>query len=213
MEEKKLSITKKALSLFKFYGIRSVTMKDLADESGISKKTLYLYWSNKSELVNEVMEQATEEIKQKLEEEPEDDINAIEEFFFRRQEVLKQLSRQNTAIAFDLKKYFPDTFQNVKEARRKILYQAHEKNLKKGLKQGLYRADLDTDFISKLMTGGHIYTFDPVYGIFTEEDLLSDKFRLNLFNYHFRGICTDKGLKIFNDLMNQSESTPNHETS
>jgi len=206
MEEKKLSILEKAFDLFKLYGIRSVTMKDLADEAGISKKTLYRYWSNKSELVNEAMEQTTKEIETKLETEPPDEMNAIEEFFFHRQEVLKQLSRQNTAIAFDLKKYYPDTFRKIKETRRKILYQAHQRNLNKGLKQGLYRADLDTDFISKLMTGGHIYTFDPVYGIFPEEELLSEKFRLNLFNYHFRGICTEKGLKIFKDLMHQSRS-------
>ncbi|MFW6043744.1 MAG: TetR/AcrR family transcriptional regulator [Marinilabiliaceae bacterium] len=206
MEEKKLSIIEKALELFRLYGIRSVTMKDLADESGISKKTLYRYWSNKNELVSEVMEQATDEIRQKLDKEPADEINAIEEFFFRRQEVLKQLSRQNTAIAFDLKKYYPDTFQKVKENRRKILYQAHKLNLNKGIKQGLYRADLDTDFISKLMTGGHVYTFDRLYGIFAEEELLSEEFRQNLFNYHFRGICTEKGLKIFKKLISQSGS-------
>ncbi len=206
MEEKKTLIIEKALELFKLYGIRSVTMKDLADESGISKKTLYRYWGNKNELVNEVMEQATEVIKKKLETEPEDEMNAIEEFFFYRQEVLQQLSRQNTAIAYDLKKYYPDTFLKIKETRREILYQAHKENLARGQKQGLYRPELDIDFISKLMTGGHIYTFDPVYGIFPEEELLSDKFRLNLFNYHFRGICTENGLKIFNELINPSES-------
>jgi len=206
MDEKKITIIKKGFELFKLYGIRSVTMEDLARELGVSKKTLYHCFDNKTHLVKEVMEHAANEIIQELEAEPEKDINAIEEFFFHKREVLKKLSRQNTAIAFDLSKYYPEVFNKLKETRRDALYKIHRKNLEKGKQEGLYRNNLDIDFISKLMTGGHVFTFDAVNGIFSEEELSSEKFRYNLFNYHFRGICSEKGLTIFKKLMNQSES-------
>ncbi|MFO8001894.1 MAG: TetR/AcrR family transcriptional regulator [Marinilabilia sp.] len=209
MDEKKSTIIEKGFELFSLYGIRSVTMQDLGRELGMSKKTLYHYFNNKSDLVTEVMENTINNIMQELKEDPGNDINAVEEFFIHRRELLKKLSRQNTAIAFDLRKYYPDLFNKLKEIRREALYSAHKKNLEKGKKQGVYRRDVDTDFISRLMTGGHVFTFDPVYGIFSEEELLSPKFRNNLFQYHFRGICTEKGLKIFNDLMQQPDQNDN----
>jgi AcrR family transcriptional regulator len=209
MDKKKLSIIEKGLELFNLYGIRSVTMEDLSREMGVSKKTLYHYFSNKSELVTEAMAYSARIIRTELEAEPDEEINAIKEFFFNKRAILKKLSRQNTAIAFDLRKYYPELFNMLKEMRRKLLYDIHKKNLDKGIKQDLYRETIDIDFISKLMTGGHSYTFDPIYGIFPEEELLSDKFRRNLFNYHFRGICSEKGMAVFNQLMQQTEPIEN----
>jgi AcrR family transcriptional regulator len=205
MDEKKLSIIKKGLELFSLYGIRSVTMDDLAREISVSKKTLYQFFNNKSELVKEVMEFTAQEILDQLESEPGDETNAIEEFFYHRRELFKKLSRQNTTVTFDLKKYYPDVFNKVKEIRRKVLSEVYIRNLKKGISQEVYRPDLDINFLASLMTGSHVFTFDPVYGIFEEEELLSDRFRNNLLNYHFRGICSEKGLGIFEKLMEQSE--------
>ena len=187
MDEKKLSIIKKGLQLFSLYGIRSVTMDDLAAGLSVSKKTLYQNFNNKSDLVAEVMDHVAQEIQDELESEPEEKMNAIEEFLVHRRDLFRKLSRQNTAIAY-LRKYYPDVFNRLKELRRKVLYEAYLKNLQKGINEGLYRKDLDIRFLSKLMTGGHVYTFDPVYGIFSEEELLSDKFRDRLLDYHFRGI-------------------------
>ncbi|WP_462317425.1 TetR/AcrR family transcriptional regulator [Marinilabilia sp.] len=205
MEEKRISIIKKGLELFNLYGIRSVTMDELAQEMGVSKKTLYQYFNNKNDLVSEIMEFTANEIKTQLAKSPGANINAIEEFFFHRRELFKKLSRQNTAVVFDLRKYYPEVFKRLKEMRRKMLYNAYIKNFEKGIHQGLYRQDLDIDFLSRLMTGSHVFIFDPTYGIFSEEELISDKFRTNLFNYHFKGICTDKGYKIFNELMEKTE--------
>lgn len=205
MDEKRISIIKKGLELFNLYGIRSVTMDELSQQMGVSKKTLYQFFHNKNDLVAEVMEFTANEIRTQLEKNPGEKINAIEEFFFHRKELFKKLSRQNTAVVFDLRKYYPEVFNRLKEMRRKMLYDAYIKNFEKGIHQGLYRQDLDIDFLSRLMTGSHVFIFDPTYGIFSEEELTSDKFRTNLFNYHFKGICTDKGYKVFKELMEKPE--------
>ncbi|WP_158275652.1 TetR/AcrR family transcriptional regulator [Marinilabilia rubra] len=207
MEEKRISIIKKGLELFNLYGIRSVTMDELAKEMGVSKKTLYQHFNNKNDLVTEIMEHTSSEIKDQLETDPCEDVNAIEEFFFHRRELFKKLSRQNTNIVFDLRKYYPEVYSRLKEMRRQLLYDAYIKNFKKGIQQNLYRQDLDIDFLSRLMTGSHVFIFDPTYGIFSEEELISDKFRTSLFSYHFKGICTDKGYKIFEELMQKTEMT------
>ena len=183
-------------------------MDDLAREISVSKKTLYQYFNNKNELVSEIFEHTANEIREQLEKDPGENINAIEEFFFHRKELFKKLSRQNTSVVFDLRKYYPEVFNQLKEMRRTTLYDAYIRNFKKGIRQGLYRADLDINFLSRLMTGSHVFIFDPTYGIFSEEELISEAFRINLFNYHFYGICTDKGLKIFKKLMMKNEAMP-----
>ena len=41
-------------TLFKKYGVKSVTMDDIASEFGISKKTLYQHFENKTDVVYNV---------------------------------------------------------------------------------------------------------------------------------------------------------------
>ena len=48
-------IINKAEDLFLRYGLKSVTMDDIARKLGISKKTLYQYVENKTDLVSKIM--------------------------------------------------------------------------------------------------------------------------------------------------------------
>ena len=49
-------IRQKADELFMKYGIRSVSMDDIANALGMSKKTIYQYFVDKDELVDSVVE-------------------------------------------------------------------------------------------------------------------------------------------------------------
>ena len=49
-------IVTKARELFFSYGLRSVSMDDVARQAGISKKTIYLSFADKAELVHTIVD-------------------------------------------------------------------------------------------------------------------------------------------------------------
>ncbi|MBA7563974.1 hypothetical protein ES708_05636 [subsurface metagenome] len=56
MIQKNKILIEKARELYYKYGIKSITMDDVAREMGISKKTLYQEVKNKTELVEKVID-------------------------------------------------------------------------------------------------------------------------------------------------------------
>lgn len=200
MEEKKKIIIEKAIELFSRYGIRSVSMDDISGELGFSKKTLYQFFRDKQELVSVTMQVSLSEITNHFCEFENDTRNAIEQFLCHRKLLLEKLARYNHSLAYDLKKYFPVIYNELKDYRKEQLYKAHLINLKQGMEEGLYRADLNADMIAKMMTVHHIYTFDAINGFFTGEEVFKNDFLEQFITYHFNGICTIKGMEILSKL-------------
>ena len=194
MNEELLNILQKVRCLYMKYGIKSVTMDDVARELGISKKTLYQYLSDKNELVSKVVELELEERGKYFEKECCNDINAIEEVFEVHRMVQKMVKDYNAATEYDLKKYYPDLYNKVIKMRRERIYNNILKNLKKGKAEGLYRSELNEDIIAKLQVSRVEAAFDDE--VFTHDEILSDRILIEIFVYHIRGIATDKGLKI-----------------
>ncbi len=200
MEEKKKIIVEKAIELFSRYGIRSVSMDDISGELGFSKKTLYQFFRDKQELVSVAMQVSLSEITNHFCKFENDTRNAIEQFLCHRKLLLEKLARYNHSLAYDLKKYFPVIYNELKDYRKEQLYKAHLINLKQGMEEGLYRSDLNADMIAKMMTVHHIYTFDAINGFFTGEEVFNNDFLEQFITYHFNGICTIKGLEILSKL-------------
>lgn len=200
MEEKKKIIVEKAIELFSRYGIRSVSMDDISGELGFSKKTLYQFFRDKQELVSVAMQVSLSEITNHFCEFENDTRNAIEQFLCHRKLLLEKLARYNHSLAYDLKKYFPVIYNELKDYRKEQLYKAHLINLKQGMEEGLYRPDLNPDMIAKMMTVHHIYTFDAINGFFTGEEVFNNDFLEQFITYHFNGICTIKGMEVLSKL-------------
>ena len=203
MEEKKQIIIEKTLELFSRYGIRSVSMDDIAGELGFSKKTLYQYFRDKQDLVLEAMRFSASGITNHFCIFEQDPRNAIESFLCHRKLLLEKLSKFNHTLVYDLRKYFPAIYNELKDLRIDQLYHAHLINLEQGMEEGLYRPDLDPKMIAKFMTVHHIYTFDPINGFFTDEEVFKNKFLEQFITYHFMGICTPKGLEFLDKLQKE----------
>lgn len=189
--------------MFSRYGIRSVSMDDISGELGFSKKTLYQFFNDKQELVSEAMHYSVAEITNHFCEFENDTRNAIEQFLCHRKLLLEKLSRYNHSIVFDLRKYFPSIFNEIKDFRKEQLYKAHMINLKQGVEEGLYRSDLNADMVAKMMTVHHIYTFDPINGFFSGDEVFTKDFLEQFITYHFNAICTPKGMEILKKLQTE----------
>lgn len=195
MESRKLKIIQKVRSLYYRYGIRSVTMDEVARILGISKKTLYEHFRNKQELVREVL---AEDYRQSVEFTADirsRHLNAIEEMFEMYRMIHGIFKEYNPAMVYDVRKYYPVLYSEVKTQRRKLMYDATLENIIKGKQEGLYRSELDEAVISKF----HLARYESLFesDLFSPEDTSSFPMYHEAFVYHIYGMVSEKGRVFF----------------
>jgi TetR/AcrR family transcriptional regulator, cholesterol catabolism regulator len=194
MNDEFKTILAKVRCLYMKYGIKSVTMDDVARELGISKKTLYQYVKDKNELVNNVVELELEDKGKYFEKICRDNLNAVEEALEVNKIVSMILKNYNPSTEYDLKKYYPELYSKIAKVRRERMYNKMLGNLKKGKKEGLYRAELNEEFIAKMQLSWIETAFDNEF--LTHDEMLSPKLFFEFFIYHIRGIANEKGIAI-----------------
>ncbi len=176
------------------YGIKSITMDDVARELSISKKTLYQFVTDKDDLVGKFIENEIQLRQEQIFKCFRIGLNAVEELFEISIFINKILHDQNPATDHDLKKYYPHHYQKIVKTRREGIYNYILLNLKKGKEEGLYREDLNEEIIAKL----YLSRSENIHidNIFTVEEFTSIKLFIELLKYHVRGIATGKGISV-----------------
>ena len=139
--------------MYQRYGIKSVTMDDVAKKLCISKKTLYEYFGDKEDLVRHVVMMENARWLGIFREAESRKLNAIEELFEVYQILKKMFHDFNPSMEYDLRKYYPGLAMDLREIRRKMIYESSYRNMNKGKREGLYRKDLN----SKIMARFHLY--------------------------------------------------------
>lgn len=192
MDERGMELIAEAGKIFWTYGIRSVTMDDLATRMGISKKTLYQYVSDKNDLVDKVLDHVLNEFKEHVAKASQG-VNAIDELFNINSAVSVRLKNLHPSIHFDLEKYHPTAFRHMMETRRRDVRNITEKNLRRGIEEGLYRNDLNIAIISKLYVSRFEVVFDG--DLFPAGKFPPEEVHWELFRYHIRGIASQEGVE------------------
>jgi AcrR family transcriptional regulator len=187
------NILDKVRELYTKYGIKSITMDEVAAELGISKKTLYQHVTDKEDLVSKFIDNEIEIRQKQICECFKAGYNAIEELFEISLYMNKLMREQNPATEHDLKKYYPEQYQKIVKVRRERMYSYILLNLKKGKGEGLYRNEMDDEVIAKLYLSRSESM--PVSTLYTVEELTSIKIFVELLTYHIRGIATQTGIK------------------
>jgi AcrR family transcriptional regulator len=189
-------IIHKASEMFITLGFKSVTMDDIANELAISKKTIYTHFKNKTELVHEVTMNMFELISHGIDCICDLQKNPIEELYEIKKLVMVHLKNEKTSPQYQLQKYYPEIHEALKAQHYKKMSECTLRNLKRGVTMGLYRENLDIDFVSRIY-------FIGVNGIKDEALFPVHQFpKIQLFEdyleYHLRGIVTNEGLKTLN---------------
>ncbi len=204
MNEEFESIISRVTELYYQYGIKSVTMDDVARELGMSKKTLYKYVSNKDELVEYCVNNLVEKRDCAFKEIEKEAMNAIEELFLVNEHVVNMLKNYNPSTEYDLKKYYPHLYGKLRKFRRENMYEAVKNNIVKGKQENLYRENLDEDIISRVHVSRIENSFaNEMFGI---EELTSWKFIREMFIYHVHGIANGKGINFFYEKLKEFEN-------
>jgi len=179
--------------LFLRYGIKSVTMDDIARKLGMSKKTLYQYVDNKKDLVHKVMEQHIEIELEAMAQIRSTSIDAIDEMLGVSKYVTQVLREMSPTTVYDMHKYYRRTWDMVEAFHQKHIYEFIKINLEKGVEEGLYRKDFDPDIIAKFYVAKTLLVVDE------EMFPLRNYSKENLFKafleYHIHGVASVKGLK------------------
>jgi AcrR family transcriptional regulator len=200
MDEAKVKIMRGAEALFLRYGFKSITMDDISRELGISKKTLYQYFSDKNDLVNQVVDNHLNDERElccRLEIEQKDPIAyllAISDNFSSEDKHI------NTAILYDLKKYFKEAWDKVEAYSTDFIYDQVLKNLIDGKEKGLYRKEISERIIALHYV--HMIQFMVNPEKYHKEERDFKVVHKELMLYHLHGILTDKGLKQLHKLLN-----------
>jgi TetR/AcrR family transcriptional regulator, cholesterol catabolism regulator len=194
MNEELKNILQKVRELYMKYGIKSITMDDVANELGISKKTLYQYVTDKDDLVGKFIDNEISIRQDEICKCFKSGYNAIEELFDISIFMNKLMKNQNPATDHDLKKYYPHHYQKTVKIRREGIYSYVLLNLKKGKKEGLYREELNEEIIAKLYLSRleNIHLSDLI----SVEEFTSLKLFIELLVYHVRGIASEKGIVV-----------------
>lgn len=199
MEEQ---IVQKSAEMFLSMGFKTVTMDDIANELGISKKTLYQYFSNKNDLVHSCAMYLFDFIECGVDQICAKSQNPIEELYEIKNYVLQNLKDESSSPIYQLQKYFPKTYQELSAKQFKKMQSCMVTNLQKGIQMGLFREDIDLEFVTRVY-------YKAAMVIRDQEVFPLDKFTLPqlekyLLDYHLRAIVTPKGLEIIHQLNQQN---------
>ena len=190
-------IISKSEELFFSLGFKSVTMDDIANAMGISKKTIYAHFSNKTELVEVVTFSVLDHISEGIDRINAASINPIEELYDIKMFVINYLKSVKVSPQHQLKKYYPQIYDRLQIKQFEKMHSSFENSLKMGMNTGLFRPDIDVNFISRLYFNGVTAIRD--ISVFPESDFDKNYLFESYLEYHLRAITTLKGLNLLNN--------------
>ena len=202
MKEKIIS---KSEELFLSLGFKSVTMDDIANAMGISKKTIYTHFSNKTELVEVVTFSVLDHISEGIDRINAASINPIEELYDIKMFVINYLKSVKVSPQHQLKKYYPQIYERLQIKQFEKMHSSFENSLKMGMNTGLFRPDIDVNFISRLYFNGVTAIRD--ISVFPESDFDKNYLFESYLEYHLRAITTLKGLNLLNNFTKSNLSS------
>ena len=179
-------------------------MDDIANKLGISKKTIYLHFENKTKLVEATTLALFQLISTGIDCICELEKNPIEEIYDIKRFVMDHLKDEKSSPQYQLQKYYPKIYATLKTKQFEVMQGCITENLNRGVAQGLYRTNIDIDFISRLYFNSMICLKDQ--DLFPLKNFSMNTLMEHYLEYHLRGICASKGLDFLTKFINTNQS-------
>jgi AcrR family transcriptional regulator len=193
--ERSAQLLQQAMDVFLRLGIRSVNMAELASEMGVSKKTLYIHFNDKDDLIQRCMSANCDQMEQVISEAENSEGNAIDSELAIIDFVHTVITRMHPSMLHDLRKYHPIAFDTINKREDEIILGTVERNIKRGQQEGLYRTDISAVLTARFLVAiGYEVKKCGERGTFQGQMNLSDLYVQSSL-YHIRAISTEKGAK------------------
>lgn len=194
MENTAQRIVSKAYELFMRYGIRSVSMDEIAQQLGISKKTIYQFYTDKDKLVEDAIEIVLKINRENCLTQQQTSSNAIQEVLLTIETVKQMLSKMNVAVIYDLEKYHINAFNKYNDYKKQFLYTIIVNNIQRGKSEGLYRKEIQTNLIARFRLASLFLIFNPE--IFPDEQFTLPELIAETTDNYLYGIASPEGCKM-----------------
>jgi AcrR family transcriptional regulator len=190
--------------LFFTRGIKGVTMDDIASEIGVSKRTIYENFNDKTQLLKETVDFFQQQQAAKLKRITEQAANVIEIILAILHHGLENIKVVNPLFLEDLKKFYPGIWDESVRKSRESTHETLQRLLERGEKEGFLRPDINCALVARIF-------YEQIRLIHDNEAFPVDEFsRKELFEnvvLNFgRGISTPKGVEMLEKLLSDPDS-------
>jgi TetR/AcrR family transcriptional regulator, cholesterol catabolism regulator len=193
--EVKSKIVKGAEELFTKYGVRSISMDDIARHLSVSKKTLYQHFADKEDIVTTACKFHLERDVAEFEAIQHSAKNAIDELAQLSVCLKRNLEEMNPSLLYDLQKYHPRAWTEWLNHKNKFIRESVERNLKQGIAEGNFRPDINTLILATVRLELVQLAFNDE--IFPREQFKLPEVQMQLFDHFVFGLVTEKGRKLY----------------
>src|SRR5690606_2453490 len=181
----------------------SITMDDIAHHLGMSKKTLYVHFKDKNEIVMLLIRKMLECQQCVMDDKQETSANAVDEIFKAVTELQDLLSNMNPMFINDLQKYHPEAWKVFQDFRNNKLFETIIANLERGIKEGYYRKDIRAGILARMRIEQIDMVFNPA--VFSANKYSFSTIMTELTEHFLYGICNLKGYKLINQYKQLNE--------
>lgn len=184
-----------AVELFRQYGMKAITMDDIARRAGISKKTLYQHFANKNEVVNESVQWYKDQVCEMCTMQMADSENAIEAMVKMLAFMDNMNKEMNPMLLFELQRYFPEAFKTFREQLELRDVGMLRDNIQRGIEEGLFRPEINADLMARYRLESSLMILQPNLLVNNRNELIS--VALEIGEHFMYGIMTQKGVKLY----------------
>jgi len=202
-------ILDKATDLFLRYGIRSITMDEIATQLGISKKTIYQFFTDKDDMVSAVIEREMHENEEECASFRKSAENAVHQIIMAQESAEEILRSINPLIMYDLEKHHPRAYKRVRDFKNQFLYQVLMDNMKWGIGEGIYRSDVDMEIAVKSRIENAFLVFNPDVFPHSRYKVVEVDYELAILYLH--SIVTEKGKQLIEKYTTERNKKTSHE--
>mgnify|MGYP000853729280 CR=1 FL=1 len=184
-------------------GVKYLNLKSVADKSGLSIEELQRFFEDDKELITQLLEFERHAFKEIFDENDFEGVNAIDIMMFVGKELSDKYDYITPSYSTDIKKYFPDIYEEHFQSRTDFIFNKIQINLTKGISQGMYRSDLSIDLLSRLY-------ISRLWDIHNEDFFPPEKFSFDtlyefMFDNLIRSIATVEGLNYYKKMIKKTK--------
>jgi AcrR family transcriptional regulator len=192
-----------AHGLFMSYGIRSVSMDDIAEHLAISKKTIYQSFTDKDSLVEKVVQMVLRGNQAICEEDRSKADNAIHQLLLSMGRMEEMFGAMNPAVLFDLKKYHPEGYKHFLKFKNEYLVDLVRNNLVRGIEEGLFRPEMNPDITARFRVESMLLVFEPDFSSGIKYNLV--ELKKEILSLYLFGLVSIKGHKLLDRYLEKNK--------
>lgn len=192
----KNNILKGVDTLFMRFGLKSITMDDIANKLSMSKKTIYQYFKDKDALVSEFVSCFLQEQEKEMLKIRKESKDVIEELVKSSEYLKSKVCNVNPVVLLDLRKYHPNAWKIFQEHKTVFVQNHVSETLRNGVFDGYFRKNINVKIIARMRIEQIEMGYNP--DIFPQEEFQSSDVQVQIFDHFVYGICTLKGHQLLN---------------